>query len=187
MYLCVFARADHPLGWGYPEIESYDEELGSYILKSANGRAHGYSLLAVACANEDEREAVVSALGSGPFLGFQESNQYADGNLGEWFGGRFDYVGCIEAEHLSVHGPGSWYSPTQQFFCFGDNRNFAVYQAQEILAVYEEQWTLDEIAATKQALASEPASHKLAPALAVATAAGVAILVRARSRRRSRA
>lgn len=74
----IFARRDHPSGYG-----------------SAEGKAHGYSVIAVRCPTVEESLRVVAVLeGVVPFEGIdKEQKRYYEGWLGEWFGGYFDLIG----------------------------------------------------------------------------------------------
>lgn len=110
----VFARADHPQGWGFV---APGEEYG---------RAHGYVVLFVCCADMHELEMVAHRLARQDFVG-KPGATYLTGALDpggrQWFGGRFDWIATVPDVHLD-RGP---------FMCRGDNRMVAVYDAPDVL------------------------------------------------------
>lgn len=110
MIVGIFARADHPQGWGFAR-------------PGEGGTAHGYVVLFVRCPDEDTLGRVVNRLGTLPFYGNEAAAQYGDGNLREWFGGRFDYIATCPDVAVPM-GP---------FVCRGDNRMIAVYDAEDVL------------------------------------------------------
>jgi hypothetical protein len=118
----LFARADHPKGWGYQcDAQGY-------------GKAHGYVVLLVACRDDDELALVEERLRDfrSPFHGRFESGPYSEGYLGEWFGGCFDLVAKLNAgEHSIVVGP--WQPEPRLIICKGDNRLIAQFTAEEVL------------------------------------------------------
>lgn len=116
----VFARADHPLGWG---LAGRPDEQGHH---EQGHRAHGYVVLFVRCADEDELEIVRQRLFTKPFYGLADAGTYYGGNLREWFGGRFDLIAIAPAVDLPY--------ATGRFQCRGDNRMVGVYEAAEVLA-----------------------------------------------------
>jgi hypothetical protein len=175
----LFARADHPLGWGYPQVEGFDEETRLYTMTSAQGRAHGYSLLAVECADETERGLVLSALAANNFYGRASAEQYAQGLLGEWFGGHFDYVGEVTGADAAVTGPNH-----QRFVCFGDNRNFAIFTAAEVLEIIDK---ADGDAATPSlGTRINPLLRKLLLPVVIVKVGALALLLRRRKSKRRR-
>lgn len=120
----VFARADHPKGYGF-----------------ADGRAHGYVILFVRCKSRKQVLDVLKVLTNWkkPFLGLGTDQYYNHGNLGEWFGGNaFDLLAVLPGNKLD-HMSGGYYTGggTQpapgRFFCRGDNRFTGIYEAGEIL------------------------------------------------------
>jgi hypothetical protein len=111
----IFARADHPEGWGFP-IRKPDGTI-------ASGTAHGYVVIFVRCPDEDTLGHVVNRLVQRPFYGDERSDQYNAGNLHGWFGGRFDYIATCPDVAVPM-GP---------FACRGDNRMVAVYDAEDVL------------------------------------------------------
>lgn len=114
MIVGIFTRADHPLGWGF--VQPGD----------ATGRAHGYVLLFVRCDDDETLTAVQRRLSLKPFHGVGDGS-YFDGNLGEWFGGRFELVAT--APDISLDK----IAPNVQFACRGDNRMVAVFDAAAVL------------------------------------------------------
>lgn len=92
----------------------------------ANGTAHGYVVLMVRCANPVELANVTERL-TRPFHGI-DGKGYSDGKLTEWYGGRFDYLGCVYGEP-SVAA----YDARQRFVSKGDNRFVGVFEASEVL------------------------------------------------------
>lgn len=130
--IALFARADHPEGWGFPK-----------------GRAHGYVVIAVHVPTEDELLRVERRLREQPFHGI-EGNLYQEGNLREWYGGRFDLLATIPnadpyvpVEDIEIRGAGGAVVESR-FRSFGDNRFFGVYDASEIESSSEAPPTLDE-------------------------------------------
>lgn len=122
--IAVFARADHPKGWGMPE-----------------GRAHGYVTLFVRCEDDTELEDVRERLRRYPgWSGVgDDTDGYWHGRLDpgySWFGGQFDFVGSLPCEtvelpHALERGPGG---DADRFLCVGDNRFIGFYEAAEVLA-----------------------------------------------------
>lgn len=113
----LFARSDHPLGWGGV---GRDE-------RGASG-AHGYVVLLVGPCNDDELAQVRERMLHGPFYGLPESGQYMDGNLREWFGGRFDYLAVVDNPELP--GPQEIWG---RFRAIGDNRFVGIFAPDEVL------------------------------------------------------
>lgn len=130
MLICLFARADHPPGWGYPKIDSYDQERGAYLLSDPSARAHGYSLVAVRCADDRQAGEVIGRMASG-FHGLDGQGQYVHGHLGDWFGGSFDLVAKLRSESdidmRLIPGADS------RFVTAGDNRFIGIFDAAEVL------------------------------------------------------
>jgi len=124
MLLALFARADHPLGWGYPQVTSYDKESESYLVKEPHGTGHGYSVMAVKCADENQVKEVSQRLSQG-FKGVGSETVYALGWLGDWFGGRFEHLATFPVEDFPYKTP--------SLNNAGDNKAMAFYDAQEIL------------------------------------------------------
>lgn len=104
----IYARSDHPPGWGYAQRpgEGY-------------GRAHGYVLLAVDCGDEPVPGHITDV----PFgqltvqlEGNANREQVAHG-WDTWYGGDFDLV--LTVEHRP-HVEPDWGS--QRYRSIGDNR-----------------------------------------------------------------
>lgn len=118
--IAVFARANHPPGWGYGPV---GDEKGS--------RAHGYVVLFVRCADEAELDAVHRRMTIRDFHGIEGARHYFDGALDpnghEWFGGRFELIATAPDVSLDAISSG------QRFCCRGDNRMVALYDAGEVL------------------------------------------------------
>lgn len=131
MLVAIFARADHPEGWGFPQVDGFDAERGAYYLTKAHAPAHGYSVIAVRCGDQDELDAVCAQLRTQPFLGIAEARSYGEGALGAWFGGRFDHILTLSAEQIELTGPDQ---RVGRFFCLGDNRCAMLFEAGEILS-----------------------------------------------------
>lgn len=110
----VFARANHPEGWGYPPPES----------GGPGGTAHGYVVVLVQCSSDRVLEAVKTKLAMG-FAGVP-ADSYSQGDLGKWFGGQFDYLYSTPSDELDLVG--------HPFSCRGDNRFVGIYGADEVLA-----------------------------------------------------
>lgn len=110
MTTLIFARRDHPEGWG----------------------RHGHVTLFVVCDGMLDGTAVVTRMQEGPFYGFMGgepgTGPYTDGYLGEWFGGNFDLIGSTAGDVLLTSiGRG-------RFYVMGDNRFVGIYEAQEVLS-----------------------------------------------------
>jgi hypothetical protein len=101
----VFARSDHPKGWGSPY------------------GAHGYVVLFVRCEDEQELTFVTVQMAKG-FVG-KPANSYAAGNLTFWFGGSFDLLATVPDVTLD------W--AAEKFWCKGDNRFVGIYEAKDVL------------------------------------------------------
>lgn len=115
----LFARADHPPGYGFPPREG-----------EGGGRAHGYVVLMVRCKNRNQLGKVVSKLRDEPFYGVREGG-YADGKLNEWYGGKFDHIATFPDTDIDIC-PGAW-ALTQRFRSLGDNRFVGIFKAKEVL------------------------------------------------------
>ena len=114
----VFARPDHPVGYGFLRHgETY-------------GQAHGYVVLFVRCADEEELEKTKQRLSieaySRPFYGVEpvQGHYYMYGWLGEWYGGRFDYLATVP-DGVEFHN--------MPFVSLGDNRFVGLYEAKDVL------------------------------------------------------
>jgi len=116
--LLLFAREDHPKGYGY-----------------ADGTAHGYVVIAVLC-NEENIEKVVAKLGeygeyneetgrSKGWEGLKTDDKYYMGHLGDWYGGQFDLIAVFD-------GVGKLEN-SERFRSMGDNKFFGFYTSEEIL------------------------------------------------------
>jgi hypothetical protein len=103
----VFARADHPSGYGYPD-----------------GRAHGYVTLFVGCDDAEQLLEVAARL-TRPFLGPPNVATYSEGRLGEWYGGTFQFIATVEQPRLCGLG---------RFQSLGDNCYAGIFSAAEVLA-----------------------------------------------------
>lgn len=112
----LFARADHPFGYGYA------------ITGESMGKAHGFVVIAVECADDDELKHVRDKLAFDGFEGTGESRNYGSGWMGEWYGGKFDFVGILDGFRLAPGGFGE-----ERFRSFGDNRYAGIYTAAEVL------------------------------------------------------
>lgn len=129
--IAVFARINHPEGWGFPVYKE-----GS---PPTSATAHGYVVVAVRYTKEETLEAVKSKLMKYPngFEGIvkEKNNLYGEGFLGTWFGGQFDYLFSVpDADEVlwpGVHVGG-------QYQCRGDNRFVGLYDANEILKMRDE-------------------------------------------------
>lgn len=111
----IFARADHPEGWGM-----------------ARNTAHGFVVIGVRCADADELQAVWRKLADG-WSGIEGATTYSAGALDpnghRWFGGRFQLIAtATDFEVISFS------SASPRFNCLGDNRFVGVYEADEVLA-----------------------------------------------------
>lgn len=110
MVMALYARADHPEGYGQGK------------------RAHGYVVLMVRCRDEDE-VARVSKVMASDFKGKPEGG-YNDGALLDWYGGNFDLLAILPgAEYAHLTFPG----PNMRFVSKGDNRFVGLYTADEVL------------------------------------------------------
>lgn len=104
--ISVYARADH--SW----------DIG-----------HGYVVLLVRCKSTFVVEAVTAKLRAG-FKGCPGAT-YAEGTLGDWYGGRFDYLltltGTEVEDDFGAMG-------ATLFQSRGDNRFIGLYDAEAVLA-----------------------------------------------------
>jgi hypothetical protein len=109
----IFARADHPNGWG---------------------NAHGYVVIAVECENLAQLAAVTSRLQRDPFYGRPLATSYPGGYLGDeghpWFAGRFDRILTTRGK-VNVTPYGNQMPDT--FACIGDQRFAGVFSAADVL------------------------------------------------------
>lgn len=103
----VFARANHPSGYGFP-----------------GGKAHGYSVISIRCEDEAELSEVKKYLQTNPFYGI-EGKLYSSGNMMEWYGGFFDLIATTESEIELYHSH-------ERFVSFGDNRFAGIYEAADV-------------------------------------------------------
>lgn len=113
----VFARADHPKGYGLPD-----------------GRAHGYSMLFVTGSRKQIRDCQERLQDfRKPFIGPLGKHYYSDGGLGEWYGGRFELLAVLPGDRVEhVHG-GDVHVTGQKFLSRGDNRFSGIFTAEEVL------------------------------------------------------
>lgn len=117
MITAVFARADHPHGWGFVDHEG-------------QGRAHGYVVLLVSCDTHVDVTNVERRLRHA-FAGTDEKPlQYP------WYGGMFDLVAMVETP-----SPPGYFAAVMDragramtWRSYGDNRAAAWYTANEVLA-----------------------------------------------------
>lgn len=132
--ILLFARADHPMGYGFPVAATNPD--GSVVRLAGGGvacvsqaKAHGYVVLAVECEVGDEAERVVAKMAQG-FHG-RTTGTYAEGYLGDWYGGRFDCVAVVEGTKDDIS---SWPPEmNRDRVSYGDNRFFGVWTAAEVL------------------------------------------------------
>ncbi len=120
--IAVYARSDHPPGYGYPPREG-----------EAGGRAHGYVVLLVTCEDQDELDRVTTRLANGwQGITAEQAQQhgYQGGQLSDWYGGKFDLVAQIIGPSEAWVGRG--YSG--RFASLGDNRFVGKYKAAEVLS-----------------------------------------------------
>ena len=111
----LFARADHPRGYGF-----------------GDGTAHGYSVLLVRCKDRKELELVKKRL-EAPFYGIEGAHYYSDGAMGEWYGGRFELIALFPGNKVELRAFLDW-KQTGRAFSVGDNRFYALFEASEVLA-----------------------------------------------------
>jgi hypothetical protein len=122
--IAVFARADHPRGYGF-----------------ADGRAHGYSVVFVRCRNRREVAAVSKRMQdyNHPFYGLEapDPRQYygspAYSHLSDWYGGRFELLAVVpgmKIDHATYGGA----ITESRFMSRGDNRYSGIFEAAEVLA-----------------------------------------------------
>lgn len=115
----LFARRDHPPGWGQARVGS-------------QASAHGYVVIAVWCTNEELGE-VVYLLNHG-FYGFKDEGTISKANLGDWFGGQFDLIGTIMGIDHARGSSGEVMSPNEKTVkMYGDNRMFGTFLGKEII------------------------------------------------------
>ena len=105
--ILLYARADHPSGYGMGD------------------KAHGYSVLAITTQNWIETNAVKERMNK-PFFNTSGDRTEADD---EWYGGDFDLIAVIEGGSRILDYDGhEWMKRS-----YGDNRFFGVFRAAEIL------------------------------------------------------
>jgi hypothetical protein len=125
--VALFARTQHPHGWAEMLLDGYDERSEVFTVKNPITSAHGYSVLAIECDNEEQLAHLQQALQNKEFYGNPDTD-YPHGHLGTWFGGHFAFLGTIDGENLHVQGPGTGHHHVQ-----GDNQLFSIFQADEVL------------------------------------------------------
>ena len=110
----VFARPDHPPGYGMPGREG------------ENGlRAHGYIVVFVNCPDEQTLQRVRDKL---RLDGLNEPF----GHTYAWYGGRMDLVGVVPEGSMTQVLPDPWFIGHKRV-SLGDNRFTGIYEATEIL------------------------------------------------------
>lgn len=116
MIFLLFARADHPEGYGF----------------SGTTRAHGYAVLVVSCETVADTEAVKRRCAEAPVFLSREAtvSGFAGHHLivDEWYGGRFDYIGAIAGTY-ALNRNGSMFGESS----YGDNRYFGIVDANTVL------------------------------------------------------
>lgn len=132
--ILLFARSDHPLGYGFPQAvtdpDGHPLRLSnSTVVYGPQATAHGYVVIAVICSPGPEAEAVVARMAKG-FKG-KPRGTYGEGYLGDWYGGRFDCVAVIEGGEYDITGWPPEYDQKRR--SIGDNRFFGVWHASEVL------------------------------------------------------
>jgi hypothetical protein len=106
--LLLFARADHPEGYG-----------------AADGTAHGYVVIAVLCKEENVNK-VIDKLVYHVWEGLdQKDGKYYEGHLGDWYGGKFDLLAMFDGVGALEY--------SDRFRSLGDNRYFGLYTDEEVL------------------------------------------------------
>ena len=113
MIIGVFARRDHPAGYGFGE------------------RAHGYVVVLVECADVAELRRVEENLDR-----HYQTPSRADG----WYSGPMDLVATVTADGIAaISAVGHWDPRSGRYFglrpsrSLGDNRFVACYTAAEVL------------------------------------------------------
>lgn len=135
--IAVFARANHPLGWGMPVPPSQGNAGG-------HGTAHGYVVLLVRCKKQ-QIAAITARMNDfrKRFEGIPKAEDswggYSEGQLGTWFGGQFELIAVLPGNVVEIAD--FWYGkekpPTvraQRFWCRGDNRFVGLFEADEVLS-----------------------------------------------------
>jgi hypothetical protein len=123
--IVLFARANHPSGWGgmYAYSPGHNQALG----------AHGYVVIGVRCNSDEQVEAVKDHMMK-KGLRIPDHGRVSrikgpvDWKAMEWYSGgpnNFDYLGTFEGD--IIDDPPFWGSK-------GDNRFFSVYESVEVLA-----------------------------------------------------
>lgn len=110
--LAVFARPDHPKG---------------YVMGQGHS-AHGYIVVFVRCANEDELDAVTKLLTS-----YGQGLPEPFGHTYQWYGGRMDRIAILpDTDTVQLWRDYSRADETTKL-SRGDNRFIGVYNAGELL------------------------------------------------------
>lgn len=117
MRTLIFARDEHPKGYGLPD-----------------GRALGFVVLAVDCNSLEIEELVIHRLGTG-WTGNYLDFGYSNGNLTDWYGGSFDCIGYCNNFGTLAHGG----DIKARFISLGDNRFVGHYTADEIILPFKKE------------------------------------------------
>jgi hypothetical protein len=138
--IAVFARANHPVGYGY----------GPW--NNGSGRAHGYVVIGVRCADQRQVQAVIDEIAKNgldaPDRGRQiftdgrpkqryQRSVWSDG-VQRWYSGGpndWDYLVTIAGERIAISDSDRF----NQSGSKGDNRFFSIYQADEVLSTISEE------------------------------------------------
>jgi hypothetical protein len=126
--IAVFARNEHPPGYGLAPWPSDQTPAYAHPVR----RAHGYSVLLVEVADDEELKAVTDKL---LLDGLPEEK--ALNHPWPWYGGHFDHVATV---HAPDGGARVIYPTAKDSYVGdvriskGDNRYVGVYKAAEILA-----------------------------------------------------
>lgn len=115
--LGVFARANHPKGWGH--------EAG----------AHGYVIVVVECASWAQLDDVVFALGSYDYKDGKPLWGYDPWHRNDaWFAGPYELTWAAETDVHLARGQSKFHTMAiGQLWSYGDNRAVAYMKAEDVL------------------------------------------------------
>ena len=106
MRLLIFARADHPEGWGFGKT------------------AHGYVTIGILCSDEQEVNVVKEHVAS---HGIKLWGDHWD----EWYGGTFDFLASFDVDEASYQAQ---HGVENRECSYGDNRYWGLYRAEQLLS-----------------------------------------------------
>lgn len=133
MIMAMFARADHPAGYGVLNGTTTRFQNGETKTDTSSvPGAHGYSVVVIKCRDINELFVVKEWFQYHHFdLPDNTSGKLPVGRAAyQWYGGKFDFLGSIDCDNEYIFNNNG---DMRSYNSYGDNRFFGIYRAEEVL------------------------------------------------------